>query len=142
MGGVVRNVESVPEIIGGVADHVHLLIGLRATARLCMTGECVNYLHQNSLSMPQGTADTLQTPFRSRQRVFDTRQSPVHMRQRATRTHQCSANTRQTTIDTLQGMIDTLQRPARTQQCSADTHPRCLPNRNFARPLPMPVISS
>ncbi len=34
MGGVIRNVEGVPEAIGGVADHVHLLIGLRATARL------------------------------------------------------------------------------------------------------------
>ena len=34
IGGVVRNVEGVPEAIGGVADHVHLLIGLRATARL------------------------------------------------------------------------------------------------------------
>ena len=33
IGGVVRNVEG-PEAIGGVADHVHLLIGLRATARL------------------------------------------------------------------------------------------------------------
>ena len=34
LGGVVRNIEGVPEAIGGVADHVHLLIGLRATARL------------------------------------------------------------------------------------------------------------
>ncbi len=34
LGGVVRNVEGVPEIIGGVADHVHLLLGLRATACL------------------------------------------------------------------------------------------------------------
>jgi REP element-mobilizing transposase RayT len=34
LGGVVRNVEGVPEAIGGVEDHVHLLIGLRATARL------------------------------------------------------------------------------------------------------------
>ena len=34
LGGVVRNVEGVPEAIGGVADHVHLLIGLRATVRL------------------------------------------------------------------------------------------------------------
>jgi REP element-mobilizing transposase RayT len=34
LGGVVRNVEGIPESIGGVADHVHLLIGLRATARL------------------------------------------------------------------------------------------------------------
>ena len=34
IGGVARNLEGVPEAIGGVADHVHLLIGLRATARL------------------------------------------------------------------------------------------------------------
>ena len=34
LGGVVRNVEGTPEAIGGVADHVHLLVGLRATARL------------------------------------------------------------------------------------------------------------
>jgi putative transposase len=34
MGGVIRNVDGVPEAIGGVADHVHVLIGLRATARL------------------------------------------------------------------------------------------------------------
>jgi REP element-mobilizing transposase RayT len=34
IGGIVRNVDGVPEAIGGVADHVHLLIGLRATARL------------------------------------------------------------------------------------------------------------
>jgi putative transposase len=30
LGGIVRNVEGVPEAIGGVADHVHMLIGLRA----------------------------------------------------------------------------------------------------------------
>ena len=34
LGGVVRNVEGVPEAVGGVGDHVHLLIGLRATACL------------------------------------------------------------------------------------------------------------
>ena len=34
LGGVVRNVNGVPEAIGGIADHVHLLIGLRATACL------------------------------------------------------------------------------------------------------------
>ena len=34
LGGVVRNVHGVPEAIGGIADHVHLLIGLRATACL------------------------------------------------------------------------------------------------------------
>lgn len=31
---VVRNLDGVPEAIGGVADHVHLLVGLRATACL------------------------------------------------------------------------------------------------------------
>jgi REP element-mobilizing transposase RayT len=31
LGGVIRNVDGVPEAIGGVADHVHLLVGLRAT---------------------------------------------------------------------------------------------------------------
>ena len=34
IGGVGQNIDGVPEAIGGVADHVHLLIGLRATARL------------------------------------------------------------------------------------------------------------
>lgn len=34
LGGVVRNDEGVPEAVGGVADHVHLLVGLRATACL------------------------------------------------------------------------------------------------------------
>ena len=34
LGGVIRNVEGFPEAIGGVADHVHLLVGLRATACL------------------------------------------------------------------------------------------------------------
>jgi REP element-mobilizing transposase RayT len=31
LGGVVNDLGGVPEIIGGVEDHVHLLIGLRAT---------------------------------------------------------------------------------------------------------------
>ena len=34
LGGVVKNVDGIPEAIGGIADHVHLLIGLRATACL------------------------------------------------------------------------------------------------------------
>jgi hypothetical protein len=34
LGGVVRSADGVPEAVGGVADHVHLLVGLRATARL------------------------------------------------------------------------------------------------------------
>jgi hypothetical protein len=33
MGGVIRTNGGIPEIIGGVADHVHMLIGLRAADR-------------------------------------------------------------------------------------------------------------
>ena len=31
MGGIVRTLGGVPEAVGGVSDHVHLLVGLRAT---------------------------------------------------------------------------------------------------------------
>jgi putative transposase len=34
LGGAAKTLETVPESIGGVADHVHLLLGLRATHRL------------------------------------------------------------------------------------------------------------
>ena len=34
LGGVIRTLNGVPEAVGGVADHVHLLIGLRATHTL------------------------------------------------------------------------------------------------------------
>lgn len=34
LGGIVRRLDGVPQAIGGVADHGHLLIGLRATACL------------------------------------------------------------------------------------------------------------
>lgn len=34
LGGTVKTAAGVPEAVGGVADHVHLLIGLRATHRL------------------------------------------------------------------------------------------------------------
>ena len=34
LGGVVRNIDGIPEAIGGTNDHVHLLLGLRATHRL------------------------------------------------------------------------------------------------------------
>jgi putative transposase len=34
LGGAIRTLDVVPEAIGGMADHVHLLIGLRATHRL------------------------------------------------------------------------------------------------------------
>lgn len=34
LGGAIRALEIVPEAVGGVADHVHLLMGIRATHRL------------------------------------------------------------------------------------------------------------
>ena len=34
LGGIVNGINGVPLAIGGVADHVHLLVGLRATHRL------------------------------------------------------------------------------------------------------------
>jgi len=34
LGGIIRTADGVPESIGGVSDHVHLLIGLRATHQL------------------------------------------------------------------------------------------------------------
>ena len=34
LGGITRELKGVPLAIGGVEDHVHLLVGLRATHRL------------------------------------------------------------------------------------------------------------
>jgi putative transposase len=31
MGGIIRKADGIPEAIGGIEDHVHLLVGLRAT---------------------------------------------------------------------------------------------------------------
>lgn len=35
LGGIVRDIGGIPECVGGIEDHVHLLIGLKATHRLC-----------------------------------------------------------------------------------------------------------
>jgi REP element-mobilizing transposase RayT len=48
LGGVVRNVNGVPEAIGGIADHVHLLIGLRATACLADIVRDVKAVHSTA----------------------------------------------------------------------------------------------
>ena len=34
LGGLIRHADGIPEAIGGIADHVHLLAGLRATHSL------------------------------------------------------------------------------------------------------------
>ncbi|RYD18981.1 MAG: IS200/IS605 family transposase [Verrucomicrobiaceae bacterium] len=31
LGGVIRRLDGIPESIGGIADHVHLLVGLKST---------------------------------------------------------------------------------------------------------------
>jgi len=36
LGGLVRAADGIPEAIGGTTDHVHLLVGLRATHALAM----------------------------------------------------------------------------------------------------------
>ena len=35
LGGIARDLDGVPECVGGTNDHVHLLVGLKATHRLC-----------------------------------------------------------------------------------------------------------
>src|SRR5260370_6571468 len=34
LGGIIRTADGIAESVGGVSDHVHLLIGLRATHRV------------------------------------------------------------------------------------------------------------
>ncbi len=34
LGGCIKTIDGIPEAVGGTRDHVHLLIGLRATYRL------------------------------------------------------------------------------------------------------------
>ncbi len=34
LGGIIRTADGIAESVGGVSDHVHLLIGLRATHRI------------------------------------------------------------------------------------------------------------
>ena len=34
IGGTIRSLDGIPEIVGGVSDHVHILAGLRATHSL------------------------------------------------------------------------------------------------------------
>jgi REP element-mobilizing transposase RayT len=34
LGGIIRNIGGIPDTIGGTANHVHLLVGLKATHRI------------------------------------------------------------------------------------------------------------
>lgn len=51
LDGIINDLDGVPEAIGGVADHVHLLVGLRATHRLAdvlkeLKGSSSKWVHQ------------------------------------------------------------------------------------------------
>ena len=57
MGGIIRDLNGIPETIGGVEDHVHLLVGLRATHCLSdvlrdLKASSSKWVHQE-LSIPQ-----------------------------------------------------------------------------------------
>jgi REP element-mobilizing transposase RayT len=52
LGGLTREAEAIPEAIGGTADHVHLLVGLRATHSLAtfvqdIKGGSSRWIHEN-----------------------------------------------------------------------------------------------
>ena len=51
LGGTVRGLDGVPESVGGVNDHVHLLVGLRATHALAdfvreLKKAATNWVHE------------------------------------------------------------------------------------------------
>ena len=41
LGGIIKNLEGVPLAIGGINNHVHLLVGLKSSHRL----DSVSYTH-------------------------------------------------------------------------------------------------
>ncbi len=52
LGGVARGLKAFPEMIGGVNDHVHVLLGFKATHRLSdllreIKNESSNWVHEN-----------------------------------------------------------------------------------------------
>ncbi len=54
---VARRMDAIPESVGGTVDHIHILIGLRATHRLCdvvreLKSESSKWLHETT-----GTTD-------------------------------------------------------------------------------------
>jgi putative transposase len=56
LGGIINDLGGIPETIGGVEDHVHLLIGLRATHRLA------DVLRELKASSSKWVHDELQKP--------------------------------------------------------------------------------
>jgi REP element-mobilizing transposase RayT len=53
LGGTVRGLDGVPQGIGGVADHVHLLVGLKPTHRLA------DFLREVKKASSAWVADTI-----------------------------------------------------------------------------------
>lgn len=57
IGGIIRDMNGIPESVGGTSDHVHLLIGLKATHRLCdvmsdIKHSSSRWMHE-SIGMPE-----------------------------------------------------------------------------------------
>jgi putative transposase len=54
LGGTIRGLAGIPQAVGGVADHVHLLVGLRATHALAdfmreLKKAATNWVHEENL---------------------------------------------------------------------------------------------
>jgi putative transposase len=54
LGGTIRGLDGFPQAIGGVEDHVHLLVGLRATHALAdfvreLKKSATNWVHEQTL---------------------------------------------------------------------------------------------
>lgn len=90
LGGVVRNVEGIPESIGGMDDHVHLLLGLRATHSLAAVIRDVKAVSSRWVHEEIGPADfawqegygafTLSASQRDQVREYIARQEEHHRR--------------------------------------------------------------
>jgi REP element-mobilizing transposase RayT len=56
IGGTIRGLDGVPESVGGVNDHVHLLVGLKSTHRLC------DFMRELKKSTSEWVHETIKEP--------------------------------------------------------------------------------
>jgi putative transposase len=56
IGGTIRGLDGVPESVGGVKDHVHLLVGLKSTHRLC------DFMRELKKSTSEWVHETIKEP--------------------------------------------------------------------------------
>ncbi len=88
LGGTVRSLDGVPEAVGGVADHVHLLVGLKSTHCLAdfvrdlkkgATNWVHDTLHEDHFSWQNGyAAFSVSATSRQAVREYITRQEEHH----------------------------------------------------------------